>query len=367
MKRMALYAAVSCLALFLVHSGELFGQESADWARVKSIIESGNYGEARKELARFISDNPESNHSLEARFYLAYLETDMEKRKRALREFVRDFPKSDLAPKALGELAKQYQAEGNQRAARDTWKAVLRNYPGNPVGAEALYWLGIFDMRTRNFQAARAKFQRIVRDFPRQEKSIWGQMAIGDSYCLEGEYNSAITAFIQCLALFPNSDLSSDLHYRLGRTYELTGDVKRAREEYRLVIKNYPSSMNAPAARARLRQLKTAGRQGDAGRKGKAAGPDSTLTISYSDSTGATVTGGRYGLQLGAFSRYTNALSLADELRAKGYQVSIRMVNRDGRKWHLVVLGSYSTYEEAKTAGEEFSAKEKLPYFIIPL
>ncbi|MEB3829172.1 lytic transglycosylase domain-containing protein [Phormidium sp. CCY1219] len=49
---------------------------------------------------------------------------------------------SILAPYVLKTTARAYEVKGNPEKARDTWQALLDEYPDSPVAAEALYALG---------------------------------------------------------------------------------------------------------------------------------------------------------------------------------------------------------------------------------
>jgi TolA-binding protein len=60
---------------------------------------------------------------------------------------------------------------GQPAAARDLYQQVVREHPGDPASAEALYWLGVLQADPsspiRDYRVARASFTRLLAEYPR--------------------------------------------------------------------------------------------------------------------------------------------------------------------------------------------------------
>lgn len=86
-------------------------------------------------------------------------------------------PSSARAPSEAEQLVARADAlavKGWDHAARALYERVLREYPGDPASASALYNLGRLQVDPtsgfRNYRAAHATFSRLLTDFP---KSRW--------------------------------------------------------------------------------------------------------------------------------------------------------------------------------------------------
>ena len=83
----------------------------------------------------------------------------------------------------------------------------------------------------------------------------------------------------------------------------------------------------------------------------------STESDNSSESTGIT---GGFGVQIGAFSNYNNALSIKDEVEEMGYQVVIT----DSSPHQVQVVG-YASRDEAETAASELETEGYNGFIVI--
>lgn len=79
-------------------------------------------------------------------------------------------PGSSRAAVQLIAHADDLALRGQARAALAAYERVLREHPGDPAGASALYGLGRLQMAPadglRNYQAAHRAFSRLLADYP---------------------------------------------------------------------------------------------------------------------------------------------------------------------------------------------------------
>lgn len=82
-------------------------------------------------------------------------------------------------------------------------------------------------------------------------------MTQGRAAIIREDYKAAISAFTRLLAL-PDNSLTRDARELLGLSYERSGDIGRARQEYEKYLKGYPEGEAAARVRQRLASLPAA-------------------------------------------------------------------------------------------------------------
>ncbi|HET7364135.1 MAG TPA: tetratricopeptide repeat protein [Burkholderiales bacterium] len=82
-------------------------------------------------------------------------------------------------------------------------------------------------------------------------------MAEGRAAIIREDYAAAIRVFTRLLAL-PESSLTRDAQEFLGLSYERSGDIARARQQYENYLKRYPEGEDATRVRQRLASLPSA-------------------------------------------------------------------------------------------------------------
>ena len=106
-------------------------------------------------------------------------------------------PRDPGGLRAAGQLiahADDLARRGQTRAALAAYERVLREHPGDPLGASALYGLGRLQADPagglRNYRAAQRTFSRLLADYPESrweaEARTW-QAVLGDLLAREAE------------------------------------------------------------------------------------------------------------------------------------------------------------------------------------
>lgn len=106
-------------------------------------------------------------------------------------------PRDPGGLRAAGQLiahADDLARRGQTRAALAAYERVLREHPGDPAGASALYGLGRLQADPagglRNYRAAQRTFSRLLSDYPESrweaEARTW-QAVLGDLLAREAE------------------------------------------------------------------------------------------------------------------------------------------------------------------------------------
>ncbi|XWK86290.1 MAG: transglycosylase SLT domain-containing protein [Phormidium sp.] len=193
---------------------------------------------------------------------------------------------SVLAPHIALKRAQAYESIKDQKKANAAWKQLLKNYPDNPVAAEALFVLGRNDAQL--WEQAIAKFpnhprtleivqERLKKD--PQQLPLWrmllhyshddkvvsrtinqlttkfrGQLTAKDweviafTYWQRREYDEAGMAY----ASAPTTPLNL---YRSGRGRQLGGDRSGAIAQYQRLINTFPEAKDTGLALIRMAQM----------------------------------------------------------------------------------------------------------------
>lgn len=73
----------------------------------------------------------------------------------------------------------------------------------------------------------------------------------------------------------------------------------------------------------------------------------------------------RFTLQMKAFSQQADAEQFAAKLRRNGHDIRIEAHEVRGRKWHRVRLGSFTTWDEALAAKNDFETAEHVIAYVV--
>lgn len=103
---------------------------------------------------------------------------------------------------------------------------------------------------------ARKAFQEIFDADPTGELADNALFWIGETYYATGTYQEAIRAYKRVADDYGDQNKAPDAMYKLALAYEKTGDLMLARTTLQDVIKRYPYSAPASAAKAELNRIK---------------------------------------------------------------------------------------------------------------
>lgn len=160
---------------------------------------------------------------------------------------------------ALAQEALAPQATAAQRdaAVRKLEEAVAR-YPTNRILPEAAYHLGNLRYQAKAYEAARGAYTLALGKGPGSTLAALCRLGIGYTWEAEGKYGEAVTAYQDALARFATTDfLYEETLIGLARAEELAGKLDRARETYRRILRELPTSRRADDIRWRLASLES--------------------------------------------------------------------------------------------------------------
>ena len=179
-----------------------------------------------------------------------------------------------------------YQLKDQTETAEEIYSDVGKKYPRSEYSAAAFYRLGLIEQKSRrNLEKSKELFEKAVREdrsspegklalqrqkdlvaLERYQKQIEKvedpQKALGPLFDLAelylfnlGEPDSALSIYQRVLSLTDTTDLAPRVRYAIGLIYaDSLKNETAAREQFQLLLDQYPNTPYAVEARTRLNQ-----------------------------------------------------------------------------------------------------------------
>jgi tol-pal system protein YbgF len=103
---------------------------------------------------------------------------------------------------------------------------------------------------------SRAAFQQIFDTDPTGELADNALYWIGETYFAAGDFANAMRFYTRVTKEFAEQNKAPDAMFKLGLTYEKTGDLGVARQTFEETIRRYPYSTPAASAKLELKRIK---------------------------------------------------------------------------------------------------------------
>jgi TolA-binding protein len=224
-----------------------------------------DYSRSLKLYQRVIDEYPQSVFQDDAHYNLAYLKEDMGQREEAVvlyEKFLEQFPESRYLPDALFRLGEyRFNPPRNDlEAAIPIYKRVLF-YTESPKYGEALYRLGWCYYKMNHYAEAISYFTLLADDVKRSEQldpenKITNPALVNESLEYIGisflEYKG-VNGVADYLARLGGRDYGLEILKHVGNIYmTVKEEYDNAVQAFRLLLKLYPLSAEAPVARAKV-------------------------------------------------------------------------------------------------------------------
>ncbi len=111
------------------------------------------------------------------------------------------------------------------------------------------------DMREGRFDLAIMQFNEFLTQFPNGPLADDAQYWLAECYYAKKDYAKAIPEFEKVEKLHPQSDKLTQSIFKLGRCYQETGNIARAKPIFNRLLTEFPDSFEARQAQERLKEL----------------------------------------------------------------------------------------------------------------
>lgn len=161
----------------------------------------------------------------------------------------------------------------------------------------------------------------------------------------------AVRVYQSIVDNFPSSEWADDALYKVYQFYYSLGLYRTAEIKMAQLRKNYPGSKYLTAAATDIREMP----DDSTTMPGPPVATPPATTVTVPAKT--EVTGGRFTLQVGAYTTSANAEKQKTVFGELGYPVEIITRVKEGRALFLVLVGTFSSANEARDKGEEIKRK----------
>ena len=135
--------------------------------------------------------------------------------------------------------------------------SVLPQDPSSDKQSKASQYAAAYQLfKNGHYTKAREAFQGFLAAYPTGEYSDNAQFWIGECFFNEKQYEKAILEYDNVTKKFPSSNKVPHALLKQGFSFLSLGDKASARLLLQQIIKDYPNTKQAKAARAKLQQIK---------------------------------------------------------------------------------------------------------------
>jgi cell division septation protein DedD len=311
---MRMHAVIIAVLLLAAGAGRTHGQDAA-LDRVQNLINTGRFTEASNTLGQWerAHGDPRSDASTADRARALYLRgvlsSDAKEAEDAFVGVVLSYPSSPSAPAALLRLGQGLLAGGDARRAVAYLERLRNDYPGAREREAGMLWL------------ARAQLAS-------------GSAAAACATARDG-YENAATANVRTLLELERDNACSaapaaPAGYVAPPQQRIGGNVQPGAQQ--------PATQQPAAPQAGTQQPAAQQPQPAAAAN---AGRAASTSTSPADNAG-------FAVQAGAFRERSSAVTVAAELRARGFDT--RIVTVEGSPLHRVRFGRFATSADAAAA-----------------
>jgi len=186
---------------------------------------------------------------------------------------------------------------------------------GRPEAARALYVRGMAYARSNQRIQARSDLSRCLEQTQDADLRWRAYAVLGTLDYEDGQWSAAARAYSSAAQIAPPAPPTDTILFRLGVCQERCRRWAAAREPYERLMRDFPTSAWADAARRRL-----------------------------------AIKADHFAVQCGVFAAQENAERLAADLKRQGLSPYIQREQRGQSRVYVVLVGRYDGYEEALSA-----------------
>jgi len=184
--------------------------------------------------------------------------------------------------------------------------------------SEALYFAGLSFFKLHEHAKARDKFKRLLVSFKNSKFFDSAIVKLVDTYFLDGDLDKAKSLYKSIINKYSNLEYKALVYLRLAQVSAKQGDWPNKNRYARLVVDNYPDSLERKFANRLLKR------------------------------------GDFFTVQVGAFSSKKNAINFANKLK-KDFEVYVVSETEEEVTLYKVRIGKYVTKERVKRIQSKLS------------
>jgi tol-pal system protein YbgF len=218
--------------------------EKSEYLEAWSLFKAKEYHEAAKEFDQFVAAFPQSNRIDDAYFWLAeaaYAAENSRQAAKAYSHIVDSLPKSAKYVEALYGLGWSTYRLGDFESAATVFERVMQAKSPQLLFDACLRHADCF-FAMKSYKAAAGFYRAIQRQFENQQGVDYAYYQIAQCYAGAGEVDTALYAYSDFIATFPNSEFADDAMFGKGWVFYQQRDYKLAIRVFQSLAKLHPRS-----------------------------------------------------------------------------------------------------------------------------
>lgn len=186
-----------------------------------NLYENGFFEESADHFSEFSSKYPNHDLRISSDYFLARAQTGSDSLhiESYYKQFVQDYPGSDLSEILLKDLGHRFTEQGNYQAAIDYYQQAVDSWMSDKNAAKTKYWIAEAAAENEDYDASRRYFMELADDHPRSEWAPKALYARGRLYLFEERFNASSEAFEILRDRFPNNEFTRRIGTALGEAY----------------------------------------------------------------------------------------------------------------------------------------------------
>ncbi|MHB1843824.1 MAG: tetratricopeptide repeat protein, partial [Deltaproteobacteria bacterium] len=211
----------------------------------QEIFEQKDYGRAGKLFDEFVKYFPKSDFAPKALFNSMVGYENGDKLDLAIPEgekLLRDYPKSDLASKTLEALAHDYEREADFEKAAESYEQYVKLYPKDPKAADDLFNAALWSEGLGNFTKAIGLYGQYLKEFKDRKDAPEIQFNIALIFEKEKAWKEAAKAFEAYSRVYGHDLSAGKIYYAKYKQMEAlrkSGDERAAQKLGDDLLKSY--------------------------------------------------------------------------------------------------------------------------------
>ena len=219
---------------------------------------------------------PPSKLLREAKYF--FKGDDAEKAKETIQVIMEDYPDSKERVAALMLLGDVHFKDEEYEEAKFQYQKFTELYPAHKFVDRAHFYKAmsnfkLADLASRDLtpvNSALEDFRNFIDDFPESTYKVQAQkkvlqcldilaqniFEIGKFYFRTGSYQSAINRLKSLMVEYPTHSYVAEAEFLLAESYFHEQNYNKARDHYKIVLRNHPRTEFAKQARLKLRELR---------------------------------------------------------------------------------------------------------------
>lgn len=224
-------------------------------AAAQALIDKGEIDEARQYLFQLALETHGTPEAARALLLAALAIDDLDQTKQELREIVRAYPNGDVTRTATARLGELNFILGNYEDSLAAYRDLRNMATTEDQRRQADFRIALALQRGGRYSEALQAIEQVARTYPELGKAPEFIEAHAEALMANDKMREAGTRFAELESDFPNYQSAAKVLLNRGLCSELLGDSDAAGRLYSLITEDYPGSLEANLAAARLTDL----------------------------------------------------------------------------------------------------------------